>query len=687
MSAVSATWRRTLGRARSLYSTSMAAGGFLAAAGATFAFGLEAADGCRLPLVAVWAVSVAPWLPALAALLAMDVWSDERMSGRIDVLLSTAVRERDFVFGKFLGVWTAAMVATVFCLSISVACLLVFAPSALSGVGVVDFLPALFVLAVQSALWCAVAVAMSAMFRHAAAAACASLVLTVALPRGVWAAMTAWAGNGSSVFGELPLDAHVVDIASGIVPVGTVAVYLVAAAALLFVASKCIAALRLPGRGAFGLRMSTAFSIALAFVAVALAIRLASWLDPAFDIHSSVSRASLSSRTRSILAESSGDITATCFLPRRDARFREAGRLLRALKREAEATGGARIDVRFVDPSWDIGAAERLVRRGVATDSLVFEKGGRMVALSFSDGVGERVCASTIRRLTSPPPRRNICWTVGHGEFGYGAYDAFGMSDIARDLAREGYVNAPLDLSAAGSVPGDCALVLVAGARDDFSRAELEMLDAYLRGGGRLFVLIDTSRAGGLASLLTAWGIRPQELSVRTGKTVSGTDVVVSGFAEHPATMSLRGLRVVLERPVSFVPSATAAAGVGADRIEYSALAKSDEVAVAASSERGTGAGSDLAIRPTRIIAVGDAGFALNGQLAARANANRDFFLNCVAYLAGTDAPGAGGEADMLVCGMDRTAKGRLIVVSAVVLPALVFVLLAAVAARRRRRS
>ena len=687
MSAASVTWRRTLGRARSLYSTALALGGFLAAAGVSFAFALEAADGCRLSLAAVWAASVAPWLPALAALLAMDVWSEERLSGRIDVLLSTAVRERDFVFGKFLGVWTAAMSATVFFLVTSVACLLAFAPSALSGTGVVDFLPALFALAVQGALWCAVSVAMSAAFRHAASAACASLALTVALPRGAWAAMTAWADGGSSAFGELPLDAHVVDIASGVVPVGTVAAYMAATAAMLFVATKCVAALRLSGRGAFGLRISTAFSLVLALAAAALAIRLAAWLDLPFDIHSNGSSAALSSRTRSILAESSGDVVATCFLPRGDARYRDVGRLLRALRRESAATGGARIDVRFVDPVWDLGAAERLVRRGVATDSIVFEKGNRMVALPLSDGVSERVCASTIRRLTSPPPRRNVCWTVGHGEFGYDAYDAFGMSDIARDLAREGYVNAPLDLASAAGVPGDCALVLVAGARDDFSRVELETLDAYLRGGGRLLVLMDTARAGGLASLLTAWGMRPQELPIRAEKTVSGTDVVVSGFGEQPVTAPLRGLRVVLERPVSFVPSATAAAGAGADRIEYSALARSGADAVAAASERGTGAGSDLAIRPTRIVAVGDAGFALNGQLSARANANRDFFLNCVAYLAGTDAPGAGGEADMLVCGMDRTSKGRLVVVSAVVLPAFAFMLFVAMAARRRHRS
>ena len=60
MSPVRVTWRRTIGRARSLYATALAVGGFLAVAGALFAFNLADAEGGRLPLSAVWALSVSP---------------------------------------------------------------------------------------------------------------------------------------------------------------------------------------------------------------------------------------------------------------------------------------------------------------------------------------------------------------------------------------------------------------------------------------------------------------------------------------------------------------------------------------------------------------------------------------------------------------------------------------------------
>ena len=89
------TLARTVKRLQFQLSTAFAAGAFLAVTAVLFAFGMEDAEGSRLPISAVWAAAVSPVLPALAALLAMDVWSDERQTGRIDLLLTAAVRERD----------------------------------------------------------------------------------------------------------------------------------------------------------------------------------------------------------------------------------------------------------------------------------------------------------------------------------------------------------------------------------------------------------------------------------------------------------------------------------------------------------------------------------------------------------------------------------------------------------------
>lgn len=686
MSAVRVTWRRTIGCVQNLSVTAFAIGGFLAAVAVTFAFGLESAEGGILSTSAVWAASVSPWLPVLAAFLAMDVWSDERQTGRVDLLLSVAVRERDYVVGKFMGVWTVVLFSVALCLASSLAFLWLYAPASLTGMRLVGFVPAFLILAVQSALWSSISVASSAVFFHSAAAACMSIILTVAIPRGVWFGLMAWSGSGRVALGEMPLDVHAIDVASGLVSTGPLICYVLLTVLMLFVASKTVVSFRFVGRGAASFRVSTAIVMCLAFVAAGLAVTLAVRLDRKVDLPGMERSFEFSQRTRSILAESAGKVSITCFLPRSDARFRSVGQFLRLLRQEAEASGGIRFDVRFVDPLWDLSAAERLVRRGVTEDCLIFERGRRLVALPLREGYGERLCASTIRNLMTPPQRRNIYWTIGHGENRFDEFGAFGMSDIARDVSQEGYRNLSIDLGDDKPVPSDCASIVIAGPRDDFSRSELGRLDAYLREGGRLLVLLDSVRTDGLVSLLSTWGVRPSNRPVKHAKTVTGEDVIVSRFFDHEISKPLRGSRIVLGRPVVFEPSATAEVGAGVDSVSYSPVAGEENAVVAAASERGTGVGGDLAMRPTRVVAVGDASFVQNGLLASRANANRDFFLNCIAYLSGTDSLGANGvESSRLVVGMDRTVRLRHLLASGVAFPAAVFLLLLGLVFKRRR--
>ena len=326
MSPVRVTWRRTIGRVRSLYSTAFAAGGFLAAAAALFAFKLDAAEGASLSVASVWAASVSPFLPALAAFLAMDVWSDELQSGRIELLLTTPVREREFTLGKFLGVFTMLVFATLLSFASTVIALHVYAPSALAGVGVFGFCPAFLALMLQGVLWCAVSVAMSSLFRHAAAAACASLLLLIGIPRGGWAALLAWAPQGRTAFGEMILDAHVIDMSSGLFSSGTVLSYLVLSSFFLFVASKNVAMYRYCGRGGRSLRLSTAFALVLAGVFSGLVVELVNRLDSKLDLPVGNLETEFSARTRGILSSAQGEMTVTCFLPRKDARFRPIGR-------------------------------------------------------------------------------------------------------------------------------------------------------------------------------------------------------------------------------------------------------------------------------------------------------------------------------------------------------------------------
>ena len=686
MTPVTVTCRRTLSRMRHLITTALAVGGFLAASAALFAFRLEAASGTRQALTTIWATSISPFLPVLAAFVAMGVWSEERASGRIDMLLSVCVRERDYAIGKALGVWTVLFSATLLSLVSTVLLLAVFDPSVLANVRVLSFGPALMALGLQGALWATASVAVSAMCVNAFAAAMVSLTLLTVLPRGLWEAALRWAPAGRSAFGEMPLDAMVADISSGLVSTGEVAAFAVLTVLSLFLAAKSVALLRLVGKGGARDRFSTVAAMALSVVCSFTVIRVAFRVNVPVDFQVGSPRVA-TAHMRRLLADSSGHVTVSAFLPRKSPEFRPVAQYLRFLKRQADSVGGLALTLQFVDPAWDVGEAGRLVRRGVAENSLVFEKGGRLVSIALADGYGDRTVASALRSIALPPQHRDVYWTTGHGESSFADYGPWGLSDIARELVRNGYRNEAIDLSADRPIPSDCALIAIAGAKDVFSRAELNRLDAYLREGGRLLVLQGPSAEGGVTSLLPAWGLRPQTAALPGAGTLSGTDVIVSDFADHVLTSGLSGSRLVLESPLTFAPSAVVGSGTGVDRLEFASVARVGTSCLVAAVERGRSAGADLAVRPARIVAVGDPSFVANAPLSARGNANGLFFLNAVAYLSGSDVTGGVPESGLLGTGLDRAEKARFLLVSAGIVPVLIFGVMAVGVLIRRWRK
>ena len=235
MSPARLTIRRTLTELRSSYSTVTAAAGFLVASAALFTYGLCRAEGVAEPLTAIWAMSVAPLLPLVSAVFGMDVWSEERRSGRIELMLSAPVDEAAFVIGKFLGVWIAVMLLTAISAAVSFSALFYLSPVTLGNQPLHDFPPVFLLMAVQSLLWCAIAVASSACFNKGTVAALISIALGFALPRGIWAALAEWSEAGRAAFGVFPPDAQVTDAASGLLQVASTIEYLILTAAVLFV--------------------------------------------------------------------------------------------------------------------------------------------------------------------------------------------------------------------------------------------------------------------------------------------------------------------------------------------------------------------------------------------------------------------------------------------------------------------
>ncbi len=682
MSPTRAIMSRTIGMARNYYSTALSLGAFFAVSAMLFCANVDIGEGGTLSLGEIWTMSLSPVLPALAAILSMDVWSDERLSGRMDMLLTLPVKEMELVLGKYLGVLTLVWGA------ILTSWLSIWGLGLFIGHNLSFPILGMTALFMQGALWTAVGTMMSARFRHAAAAAMACLMVTVIIPRALWFGMILWVPDERMPYGMMPFDAHVLDMASGVVSTGMLFGYAILTVLALLITLKYVEMMRLEGYAARVLRRGERTVIFMSLVVAALTITLAMRLDVTLELPVKEAK-EFSARTQSILKGAEGEVELTGFVSRGNKRFKPVVQMLRALKREAEMTGGLSVKLKFVDPKWDLGEAGRLVRMGAKEGSIVVRRGRRLVSVPLESGTGERDVASAILQVVAPTQRKVVYWTVGHGEAAFAQYDTWGMSDIARELMRDGYINRSLTLNAGEEIPDDCALILVAGAKTEFSRSELARIEAYLLGGGRMLALVENADNSGVNSILPQWGMKVAATPKLTGaRTLSGTDVIVDDFGEHSISSPLKGTQLVFDRPVSLQPSAATVSGSGADKVEYSMLAGVLDQSLAAIGERGAGAGSDLALRPTRVAAVGDAQFVMNGQLAARQNANRDFFLNIVAYLSGVDAVVMSGtEAGVLTLVYDREERIRIAVILVGVVPFTLFMLMVLNAVRRRHRT
>ncbi len=665
-----------------------AVAGFVVVAGALF---LRSAATAASPVAEAWASAAVPVLPVLCALLTMRLVADERASGRLDAMLAMPIRERDWVLGRFLGAYALALVALFFHALVPLAA---GVSSCTTGMSI---LSGIFMLALQALTWCAVGTLASAYLRGAAVAALVSVMVTVAMPYALLHAGSTLFPAVRARFVVMPFEAHASGFATGLFRLTPVVFHLSFAAAALFAASKTVAGHRLRGRMPFGIRVPARFAVLLAFSAAALVTAVVHQFG--FNHQFRIGRdLDVSARTREILSDTQGEVRAECFVSSSASERRMVENLLEGISSASRTVAGARISYSFVDPRWDVADAARLVREGVEEGSIVFRRARRKVVVKISEVVpvvvgvraggwtdeGEAVCASAIQRLSRPMRRETVYWTRGHGETPFDSYDSrLGMSTMARKMASEGYDLRPLDLAQEPSVPDDCAVLLVAGASKPFSRVEKARLRGWLAAGGRMLVMASNGAAEGVRALPHELGLDVLPFTVVSQRTLTGSDVVVSLESGHRVTRPLAGSSIVFGSAVAFT-NALPAASSAADRTTFVPLALSDDSAwcesdivtrpwtrdpsrepggplvLAAALERGgERVLMDTGIRPGRVVLVGDALFVSNGAIASRANANVDFFMNALAWLAGLDAQTSGRSRTGEVVALDRDGVER----------------------------
>ena len=354
-------------------------------------------------------------------------------------------------------------------------------------------------------------------------------------------------------------------------------------------------------------------------------------------------RSVLSEHARGILASLAEPVSVTAFLRADDPRNREIEDLL-------DRVHGVQplVQTRILDLNRNPAVARAF---GIdAYGALAVESGGRRRDFANPD---EQTLMAAIIQVTRPD-RPRVYATVGNGERRLGDRErrsGFSTANIA--LINERYEVGELQLDADTPVPADAAALIVAGPERDLPPAALRQVDAYLRRGGGVLVLLDPGQAPALVAQLQHYGIvASDEVVLDSDRRLFAGDfltmLVPGRNAAHPVSANLSAAPLLsAARPVR---AADADGARTADLLstsetswrtpDRSALATGGGEFVAGRDTRGpvaVAASAELPgdPRPGRVVVVGDADFAAN--LLLDYAGNRDLFLNAVDWLAGEE--------------------------------------------------
>jgi len=338
----------------------------------------------------------------------------------------------------------------------------------------------------------------------------------------------------------------------------------------------------------------------------------------------------LSPHTLRVLGELHGEVHATAFTASQEQAIRQQIADLLRLYGDAQPL----VTARMLDLDRSPGEAERL---GVSNYNVVILE---------SDGRRERIDPVTEENLTAGllavTGRSTVVAYVvqGHGEPDLrDINERSGSGDAAAALASDGFDVRPLP--GAGRIPPDAGLVILAGPTHELQPAEVDALDGYLRGGGRLLVLVDTDAPRSVLDLLGRFGVEAgKDIVVDQDAKLFGAD----GLSARVADLNEK---FVSDRPTAsaLLPLAQSIRLEERPGMEAEFLAVTDETTWADVGGRphgtervfraGTDRGGPLPVgavvrvpaadREGRLVAVGDSRFASNSQLGVLGN--RDLLL------------------------------------------------------------
>jgi ABC-type uncharacterized transport system involved in gliding motility auxiliary subunit len=158
-----------------------------------------------------------------------------------------------------------------------------------------------------------------------------------------------------------------------------------------------------------------------------------------------------------------------------------------------------RITREYIDPNEQPAIAEKFnaANEGDVYISYLNEDGSvdfSTVARVPRSGGQERDVSEAIARLLISGTL-TVYFEIGHGERDALDSTQTGLVGVNNGIKESGLITAPLNIAelaaSGGSIPDDASTVILARPTTDFSQPEIDIIDAYLKNGGALFIMAD----------------------------------------------------------------------------------------------------------------------------------------------------------------------------------------------------
>lgn len=269
------------------------------------------------------------------------------------------------------------------------------------------------------------------------------------------------------------------------------------------------------------------------------------WLSARYNYQSdwTVSgRHTLSQASIALLEQTKGPVTVTAFIREADVNRKRISEIIGRYQRHK-----ADLQLTFVNPD---AAPDQMREQGISGDSeLILQYAGHKEKVR---DISEQSLTNALQRLLRSGERW-IVFLQGHGERNPHGGANHDLGDWMRQVESKGFKAQTLNLATHGQIPGNTAVLVIAGPQIDMLPGEVKLIQRYLEGGGNLLWLNDPGPLRGLAPVAQQLGVEflpglIVDPSVQVYSINNPAFALAADYGNHPIT---RGFNVITLFPLT----------------------------------------------------------------------------------------------------------------------------------------